>query len=195
MNCSSDVILNDPILNRQTRALSHGTSLAVIGRDNGRVSPDRGGEIPSTAGNVDADAQTSAREHMKTHAAKGAKRHPEHVASGGGKAILDSRKPVHATTTDAAEIAKVMQLVAMLEKLWNLHDRCTRNVATADHDLEYVSIKSAIGFAHEQLYKATASSSEAARRLAIANGAGRGTVRAVREREITGKGLPRAFSS
>ena len=192
MNCSSDVILNDPILNRQTRALSHGTSLAVIGPDNGRVSSDRGSEILSTAGDVDADAQTSAQEHMKTHAAKGAKRHPEHVVSGG---IRDSRKPVHATTTDAAEIAKVMQLVAMLEKLWNLHDRCTRNVATADHDLEYVSIKSAIGFAHEQLYKATASSSEAARRLAIANGAGRGTVRAVREREITGKGLPRAFSS
>ena len=152
-------------VNRQSRALAHSTSLAVIG-------PGNGGEIPSTAGYVNADAQTSAREHTNTHAAKVTKRHPEHVASGGGKAILDSREPVHATTTDAAEIAKVMQLVAMLEKLWNLHDRCTRTVATADDDLEYVSIKNAIGFAHEQLYKATASSSEARRRT-IANAAAR----------------------
>ena len=151
-------------VNRQSRALAHSTSLAVIG-------PGNGSEIPSTAGNVDADAPTSAGEHTNTHAAKGAKRHPEHVASGGGNAILDSRALVHATTTDAAEIAKVMQLVAMLEKLWNLHDRCTRTVATAD-DLEYVSIKNAIGFAHEQLYKATASSSEARRRT-IANAAAR----------------------
>ena len=95
MNSSSD----STKVNRQSRALAHSTSLAVIG-------PGNGGEIPSTAGNVDADAQTSAREHTNTHAAKGAKRHPEHVASGGGKAILDSREPVHATTTDAAEIAQ-----------------------------------------------------------------------------------------
>ena len=166
MNYSAD----STKVNRQTRALAHSTSLTVIG-------PGNGGEIPSTAGYVNADAQTSAREHTNTHAAKVTKRHPEHVASGGGKAILDSREPVHATTTDAAEIAKVMQLVAMLEKLWNLHDRCTRIVATADHDLEYVSIKSAIDFAHEQLYNATASSrtaaSGAARRRAIANAAAR----------------------
>ena len=150
-------------VNRQSRALAHSTSLAVIG-------PGNGGEIPSTAGYVNADAQTSAREHTNTHAAKVTKRHPEHVASGGGKAILDSTETLHTTTTDAAEIAKVMQLVAMLEKLWNLHDRCTRMVATADQDPDMKSIKRAFDFAFDQLDNATASSSDT-RRRAIANAA------------------------
>ena len=153
MNSSSD----STKVNRQSRALAHSTSLAVIG-------PGNGSEIPCTAGNVDADAPTSAGEHTNTHAAKGAKRHPEHVASGGGNAILDSRALVHATTTDAAEIAKVMQLVAMLEKLWNLHDRCTRTVAMDYFD----AIESAIDFAHKQLYNATASGAARCRMIAIA---------------------------